>query len=90
MRTGSSRFQIHLSTCVLLMFLAGALMSVYFQYSKFLLSLEFVAENGSVHGAMLTSFISFSLSILIGAAFIFERVIAGPTPATATLRAVRR
>jgi hypothetical protein len=77
----SGRFQIHLSTCVLLMLLTGALMSVYFQFSKVLSTMEFLKESSSTNIAMHSSFFAFSLSILIGTAYVLEKMILAPAPA---------
>lgn len=76
----NGRFQIHLSTCILLMFISGGLMSVFFQFSKILLTNEFPAECQGAHAAMISSFVGFSLSILIGAAYVLEKTIAAPAP----------
>lgn len=70
------------------MLLCGALMSFYFQFSKFLSSMEFLKESGGVPWTMHSSFLAFSLSILIGAAYVFEKMIVKNTPVP--LRAVSR
>ncbi len=76
----SLRFQFHLSTCVILMFLSAALMAVYFQFSKMLMTYDILSDSGEVHFGMKSSFIAFCVSILIGAAFVCEKMITSPVP----------
>ena len=78
----SLRFQLHLSTCVILMFLSGALMAVYFQFSNILFTYDLLADSYGSQFAMKSSFIAFCVSILIGAAFVCEKMAATPAPAT--------
>jgi hypothetical protein len=79
----SRPLQLHLSTCVVLMFLAGGLMYMYMQFTNLLFvpnSPDFLSEYAFTRHAMLATWVVLSLSTLGWAAYLCEKLTPQPVP----------
>jgi len=79
--------QLHLSSCVLLSFVSSLLLLLYLEFSKLSTLYEPLAGSSLMGAMMQCSYIAFSVSILIGAAFVSEKWIGENTPQPVRIRA---
>jgi hypothetical protein len=88
-------FQLHLSTCVILMFLAGGLMYMYMQFTSLLYVPnvpDFLSDYSLTKHAMQATWLILSLSTLGWAAYLCEKLTAQqvPVPVPVRIRSDRR
>jgi hypothetical protein len=87
----SRPIQLHLSTCVILMFLAGCLMFMYLQFTNLLFvpnSPDFLSDFTFTKYAMQGTWIVLSLCTLVWTAILCEKL--GPQPALVPVKAHSR